>query len=474
MCKRTIIVTAVAAVVALIVAPCAYFAYRLVSSPVGSDSATTEWLGRGIGDVDGDGCGDVAVSLRFDPVTEADAFTTWIVSGRENKPLYTISIDPSLIDREHNPEFGTYTPAWHEVHELADFDRDGCADVGVSCILGGSAAQHSKTVVLSGKSGRVLLDDLPSSRNWAAGPNCETLGDANGDATPDLLITISGDSLHGIPARVAILSGVDGSEIRSIESTPRPIQLKGFPNAIASSYFGLEVCVIGDADGDTVDDFVVNDPDIQRTEGPYPTVFGYSSGTGNLLWKLDSEFDLQSSRVLLAGWEIEAFGDVDADHLVDVLVSVRPGGHRVVSGRNGTLLPMQQLPKGTTPVADFDGDGLLDFSRNYLGRVESRGDAHTKMEIVSGKTGASLCSFHIDSRTEFVSAFRSAGDVNCDGTPDIALTGDVEMVAEGRKWKPAFGVVTIHSGKDGSLLRTYDREYLREFSKGDVPSVVIR
>ncbi len=468
--RKAVLVGSIA-IAALFIAPCGYIAYRVLNAPIGSDPATTCWLATGLGDVDSDGFDDLAVTMRFDPATGADSFTTWVLSQRLSTPLYTIRVDPSLVDRRQNPEFGTYTPAWHKVHRLVDLDRDGCADIGVSCILSGSAESRSKSVVLSGKHGRVLLDDLPSGR-WAAGPNFETLGDANDDGTPDLLITLSGDSLRGVAPHVRVVSGTDGSEIGDITaaSYARRVQLKGFPDAIAPMLFGQGLCVISDVDGDAVPDFVVSDPGFRHDETIYPSVFCYSTRTGTLLWSLDSEFDLKSKRIQSLGWQLDSIGDVNRDGFDDVCASVYPRGQHFVSGRDGTpLVALESRPEKISPLGDIDGDAFFDFAVHRT----SRGETRRALEIVSGKPDSVLFECAADPRAEFIRACGPAGDVNRDGTPDIAITGDVAMVADGRKWKPAYGVVTVHSGRDGSVLRTYDADTFRKLSEHAVPSVVI-
>ncbi len=274
----------------------AVVAITLASCGGDRDSDSTQpsngWLATGIGDVDGDGCGDLALSMRFHPVTESDDFATWIVSGREGEPLYTVRRNRAQVDRLRTPDFGIHTPAAYLVHPLVDQNGDQLADVCISLDY-----RDEQLVFLAGNEGRKIMGTY---EHWR--------------------------SSH-------------------------PSQGQHFP------------------------------------------------------------------------------------------------------------------------LGDVDGDGLIDYLDNIP--VRSMDERPTGVEVFSGKTFQRLFTCQVDPRCDYLASFHPVGDLNGDSFADFSLTGNVAMVVEDRRCKPSFGVVTIHSGRDGSLIRTYDRDALRTLAALAVPNVVV-
>ncbi len=158
--------------------------------------------------------------------------------------------------------------------------------------------------------------------------------------------------------------------------------------------FGWVARAIGDVDGDKVNDFVTSAPTLQINQQAAGRIYIYSGKSGKLLWQQTGQ-----GRDNL-GMVIEAAGDVNHDAIPDVIAGA-PGANKVFvySGRDGKVL----LP-------------------------------------LTGK----------DANEAFGSSVNRAGDQNDDGYDDV-LVG-----APGNA--QAIGKVYVFSGKDGSLLFTFDGE----------------
>ncbi|MFN0243324.1 MAG: hypothetical protein ACKVWV_10575 [Planctomycetota bacterium] len=446
---RKLLITA-AIVVVLGASALAYLVYQLWNVPDGSDTPSTGWSAIGVGDVDADGCDDIALTMRFDPVTEDDVPTTWILSGRSGDPLFTVRADDSLLDAR---KFGTYGRGRNDARALGDWNGDGRADVGLQ--LGSrTKTHHSRTVIVSGPDGRVLLDSLPASAHWTS--TMSAIGDVDRDGTVDVLVSTPGSWLDGVAARVAICAGADGGAIRSIQAEQRPRPSEGSPNAIENTGFGFALCASGDLDGDAVPDFVAGSFFTGQLEA-------FSSADGRRLWSTGY------GRFL--GRELRSIGDIDGDGTGDFMSSSRTQPDRIVSGRDGSSIVEIGKLRECVALGDVDGDGTLDFA-GFRAFETARNAEPNEFVIASGTSFADLYVSQLSPHRSF--AARDAGDVNADGVHDIAVTSNTLLVVDGRNWLPGFGTVTIRSGKDGSVLRTFDRDALVRLAARDFPRIVIR
>jgi FG-GAP repeat/FG-GAP-like repeat len=156
------------------------------------------------------------------------------------------------------------------------------------------------------------------------------------------------------------------------------------------------------------------------------------------------------------GWIARLIGDVDGDGVNDFVTSAptknirgeNAGRIYVYSGRNGALLwsadgaPGDQLGNGIEAAGDTNGDGIPDV----VGGAPAIDTAY----VYSGRDGRVLLTLHGEAKGDnFGDHVASAGDFNGDGYADI-IVGAPANNAQGK----GAGRAYVYSGRDGRLLLT--------------------
>lgn len=182
--------------------------------------------------------------------------------------------------------------------------------------------------------------------------------------------------------------------------------------AASGDYMGFAVARLGDVDGDFVDDFLAGAP-----QGAIP-----------------GRFDVPSFG--LAGLHPAGVGYVD-------VCSGATGS--VIRTHTGTGI-RQDFGREVTGTPDLDGDGVADYA---VGAPYTGPWAGGYVKVYSGATGTVL--FTLSKATtgayeRFGAAISAGGDVDGDGTPDLAIG------APGRYGN--WGRVEIWSGATGQLLES--------------------
>ncbi len=167
--------------------------------------------------------------------------------------------------------------------------------------------------------------------------------------------------------------------------------IREWDGEVAGDQFGWIARVIGDVDGDGVNDFVTSAPTKNIDGENAGRIYVYSGKTGQLLWKVDGAPGDQ------LGTGIEAAGDVNKDGIPDVIGSAPSiDTVYVYSGRNGrVLMTLHGEAAGDTfgahvaCVGDVDGDGYSDIIVGAPGN-NTGGKGAGRAYVYSGKDGRLL------------------------------------------------------------------------------------
>jgi len=371
-------------------------------------------FGRGscvLGDLDGDGVKDLAVgALGDDDNTGNDALdygACWILFMNTDgtvKSHYKISKSSAGLPLDPGDEFG------RTVRELGDWDLDGIPDVMVG------ADHDDDNGTDKGAFYLLFLNRDGSVKQWKK--ISETSGGFTGDLDSyDLFgrgLRVLGDlDLDGVPEiGVGAVWDDDGGSNRGaywILFMRRDGTVKGwnklsswygnFWNTPLSSYgeFGFDCVVLGDRDGDGVQDLAICSPD-QKTDGNQQgavfIAFMNRNGSAKSITRITENYAGFNGTMLdfndEFGCSIDALGDLDGDGIGDLAV----GAGKDDDGPSGS----------------FDRGAVYILFLNQNATVKS----WQKISRTSGRFYA-----NIDNADRFGTSLCSPGDLNGDGLPDV-------------------------------------------------------
>ncbi len=357
---------------------------------------------------------------------------------------------------------------------IGDVNGDGRRDVAVGSPMAdhqipppfGSLLQNVGVVhIYSGSTGgliRTLLGSLTNGEEYGASI-CDA-GDVNGDGFDDVLVGIpraTGPAVNG--GIVELCSGADGSVLRT------------FYGLQTDARFGQAIAA-GDMDGDGIYEVVIGSPDYDLDDpfgGPFQEgyIHVYRCSDGALVMKqAGTTYSSAPFATYTRGaWgrSVAYVGDSDGDGRGEIAVGA-PTSH--FSGIFGTTFNHGLLVR-IEPVTGqiilhhggLEGD-LLGAAIDGLGDPDGDG----KSDLIVGLPGAgSYGAVHVYSgltqRLSFTGlssrpigwAVAAAHDVTGDGLPDVLIGSPLADTGTFPLIKSDVGVVQLHSGVDGTLVRSY-------------------
>jgi len=326
-----------------------------------------------------------------------------------------------------------------------DWDGDGVVDLLVGSpgvdVFG---PESGRLTLLSGATSATLFEVHGLNTGDRAGRAVAALGDVNNDGI--------GDFAYGAPTRsvsgpqtggVFVVSGADGSVLLSWEGTT--------PYGV----FGFSVASAGDLDGDGREDLLVGAPNEDPAGPDSGAAYVFSTQTSGLIHYLPgtNPGDRFGSMVL-------SVGDANLDTVDDFLVgspdetsggALAAGSARLFSGVDASNLgawfggnPDARFGSAACSLGDRNADGRADFVIGAPGDTTG-GPASGRVELRSGADGGLFLAVNGPMGSGFGASLAALGDVDSDGTNDLLVGAPTAGLG---------GEVLLLSGLAGSTLTT--------------------
>jgi hypothetical protein len=312
----------------------------------GGDPDPGDWFGysvTGIGDLDGDGVGDIAVGVPFDDDGDGDDLgavcilfldATGKVADEQKISAIAGNFRGDIVPGD---EFGA------SVACLGDVNGDGIPDLAVGAPGdddGDGRNSGAVYILFMNRDGTVLDDQKISDEEGglvenlvegdAFGLSVAALGDFDGDEIPDVLVGAPLDD-DGSGIDVGAFYILLLNETARVRAEYKISETLGnFQGELHESvWFAHGLAAIGDLDGDGVVDLAVgaplDDDGGENDSGAVWIVFMKSNGTVKTQQKISDDAGgwlnfANLSPEDLFGYSISAAGDIDGDGIPDMLV----------------------------------------------------------------------------------------------------------------------------------------------------------
>lgn len=384
------------------------------------------WIGRNIGDVNGDGIMDITSSAPTNKEGGINAGKVYVHSGKSGELIW------SHAAKDENGQLGM------SIEAAGDVNGDGIPDV----VAG--APYVNKAWVFSGKDGQVIYEWKGADTKGAFGRGVRGVGDVNKDGFGDVLIgepfQIWGGPLNSTKVEQAgavyLYSGKDGTVLQKWQGdrvgdgfgaalggkTTDGVTLImiGAPGAGSSKsgqvyvykgmkkkpFFiiesdetgkrlgGMFMSVVGDVNGDGKQDVYASDFSNSALGNSTGRAYIHSGANGKRLMVLTGETAGDGFGIGVAD-----AGDINQDGYDDLVIgawqhaSAAPSGGKiyVYSGKDSSILRTltgkvvgETLGFDATGIGDVNGDGVVDLLLTSAWSAIN-GSQSGRMFIVSGK-----------------------------------------------------------------------------------------
>lgn len=384
------------------------------ASTILESNQANAWMGRscaGVGDLNGDGYGDLAVGVPLFDQGQVDEGGVFIYFG--SPAGVGPNRDMLLQLNNAGANMGS------SLGPAGDVNGDGFSDIIVGANIYGSGG--AAAVYLGGGYGSELSPSTTMDGDQSLdhlGSCVASAGDVNGDGLTDILVSAAGGTNGQVNEGLvyAYLAGASG-----FTATPTLLERN-----VANGGFGYSAATAGDVNGDGYADVIIGAPGINTGGAAYV----YFGGPGGISSTPDRILTGPVAGSLF-GFSVSTAGDINSDGYADVLIGA-PGANTAylfVGSTAGTVLaPTETLtgPAGgsfglsVSSAGDVNGDGFSDLvigaptAGNGIVRIYHGGqmglNTTPAFAIISSNAGA-----------EFGTAVSGAGDVNGDGFFDIAV-----------------------------------------------------
>ena len=243
------------------------------------------------------------------------------------------------------------------------------------------------------------------------------------------------------------------SAIVSVSQAQKPatIKVRGLE---VDEYLGVYLSGIGDINNDGIPDVMVGSPRHSANGESAGRVYVHSGVDGVQIWGYMGALAGDQT-----GYSVSEIGDIDDDGISDYMFSStgsdinleNSGRVDVFTGKNGARLYTffgegvnHAFGTSISNAGDVNGDSYPDMIISAPGNRDADTAFYGKVYVYSGKDTSLIWSFDGESSTDdYGYSVSGAGDVNMDGYDDIIIGGRA-------------GKAFVHSGFDGSILYTFD------------------
>ncbi len=427
-----------------------------------------------IGDVNGDGYGDICIGAPYWDGGETDEGAIFVYYGSSDG----IDADAYAYDfmAESNDVEGLFG---YSIGYVGDMNGDGYDDM----IVGepGYDGYRGKAVLYRGDSTGIIptawygVGDVGTKEQY--GFSVSGCGDIDNDGYNDFMVSspyyINGSGAVG---KVTVYYGREGI---------LPAVVQTFYGYTDGDEFGYSISYAGDVNGDGYDDIVIGAPgtivDGVDNTGMIMVMFGDSSGLDSLNSYID--YGNSSAGGERFGYSVCHAGDVNGDGYSDIIVGapyhseagMTNGGmvRLYYMGEYGVLSTWENVYFSDNAFlgwdvssGNFNGDEYSDIVVSAKGVNNYRGAIH----VYYGNSGTSLNSspdwayaYSGADSTEFGYSISGIGDINGDGYDDIIVGAPryVDYIAEN-------GMVAIFygNGKHGLDIDAQQKSYSHNISPG--------